>query len=158
MKEFRVTKYDPALRDERGAFTGNEWISISDVGSAFDGVILTEEKYAEVERAYVDAALAFLEEAGVASLKIENLENYRIKDLEFSEGQTLSLERVRSVLPRLLRGEFWCRLQGDEAFVHIGWDYYMFVGVPHPCPAARALATDLGLYVEDFSSPYSNLD
>jgi len=47
-----------------------------------------------------------------------------------------------------------CRLEGADAFVHVGWDYYMYVGVPRPCPAACRQANDLGLYVEDFASPY----
>ena len=29
----------------------------------------------------------------------------------------------------------------------------MYVGVPHPCPAAEARAAELGLYVEEFASP-----
>jgi hypothetical protein len=38
----RVTKYDPALRvGGRGAFTGDDWTSVSDVGRTFDGVVLT---------------------------------------------------------------------------------------------------------------------
>jgi hypothetical protein len=158
VNEYRVTKYDPALRDERGAFTRNEWTSIKDVGSSFDGIVLTEERYTEVERAYVEAAVAFLDEAGVARLKVENLESPRVNNLEFSDGQILSVDRLPHVLRRLLRGEFWCRLQGDETFVHVAWDYYMFIGVPIPCPSARAFATKLGLFVEDFLSPYKDLD
>jgi hypothetical protein len=158
LNEYRVTKYDPALRDERGAFTGHDWISIKDVGCSFDGVTLTQARYEEVERAYVNAALAFLQEAGVTTLRVENLESNRVKNLDFKEGEALSLDRVREAIPRLLRGEFWCRLQGAEEFIHIGWDYYMFIGVPHPCPAARAFATTLGLYVKDFPSAYKNLD
>jgi hypothetical protein len=37
----RVTKYDPALRDERGGFTGDDWTSVSDVGGLFSGRVLT---------------------------------------------------------------------------------------------------------------------
>jgi hypothetical protein len=158
VNEFRVTKYDPALRDERGAFTGKEWTSFRDVGCSFDGVALTQEEYEKVESAYVNVALSFLEEGGVTTLRVASLESHRVKNLDFKEGEVQSLDRVREVIPRLLRAEFWCRLQGVEGFVHIGWDYYMFVGVPHPCPAARALAINLGLYVEDFLSPYSSLD
>jgi hypothetical protein len=154
VNEYRVTKYNPRLRDESGAFTGNDWICVGQIGDSFDGALLTAEKYAAVEGAYVTAALAFLEEAGLASLKGENLERRGVKNLEIYEGETLSLDRLRNVIPRLLREEFWCRLQCDGGFVHIGWDYYMFIGVPAPCPSAHALAGKLGLYVEDFASPY----
>jgi hypothetical protein len=66
----------------------------------------------------------------------------------------LSLVQVGDVIPQVLREEFWCRLEGVEGFIHIGWDYYMYVGVPIPCPAAQMRAAALGLYVEEFASPY----
>jgi hypothetical protein len=54
-----------------------------------------------------------------------------------------------------LREEFCCRLQNAAGFVHFGWDYYMYIGVPHPCPTAEALALNLGLFVEELDSPYN---
>jgi hypothetical protein len=47
-----------------------------------------------------------------------------------------------------------CRLQADHGFVHFRWDYYMYLGVPRPCPVAERTASELGLYVEEFASPY----
>ena len=54
----------------------------------------------------------------------------------------------------MLREELWCRLESVDGFVHIGWDYYMYIGVPHPCPEAELLAEGLGLYPERIVSPY----
>jgi hypothetical protein len=45
-------------------------------------------------------------------------------------------------------------LGGKDAFVHIGWDYYMFIGVPHRCIIAEQKAAELGLSAEEFVSPY----
>lgn len=56
---------------------------------------------------------------------------------------------------RLLREEFWCRLEADEGFVHVGYDFNLYVGVALPCPAAEDLAHGLGLFVEPFTSPYN---
>jgi hypothetical protein len=39
--QFRVTKYNPELRDRAGAFTAHDWTSITEVGSAFNGRVLT---------------------------------------------------------------------------------------------------------------------
>jgi hypothetical protein len=61
---------------------------------------------------------------------------------------------VDKIIRRILREEFRCRLEGGEGFIHFGWDYYMYIGVPHPCPTARVRAADLGLYIEEFASPY----
>ncbi len=157
MNEYRVTKYDPALRDSTGAYTKQEWAMFTDVGRSFRGVVLTESEYKRVEDAYVQAALAFLTEGGLAELTIEGLENPQ-KKLEISEGSMLPVNRLGDVLRRLLRGEFWCRLEGNGGFVHIGWDYCMYVGVSNPCPSAEKLASDIGLYVEEFKSPYNESD
>jgi hypothetical protein len=55
---------------------------------------------------------------------------------------------------RVLREEFWCRLEGPEAFVHFGYDYYLYVGVPRACPEAEQATRRAGLFVESFRSPY----
>jgi hypothetical protein len=155
MFEFRVTKYDPAHRDRLGVYTRDEWISAGDIGRAFGGVVLTQAEYLRVEDAYVVAAVAFQQEAGVPGLAVAGLENYAGLPLPFAEGSVLRLTEVGEVVRRVLRDEFWCRLEAVEAFVHMGYDYYMYVGVPRPCPEAETLARSLGLFVEPFQSPHS---
>jgi hypothetical protein len=154
MIEYRVTKYNPALRDASGAYTADEWILFEQIGSAFGGVVLTEAEYLRVEQSYIDSAIAFLREGGLSSLTVEGMENHKKLALEFGEGSVLSLEQIGDVIRRMLREELWCRLESDKGFVHIGWDYYMFIGVPHRCPKAELLAEGLGLYAERISSPY----
>jgi hypothetical protein len=126
----------------------------SQIGQTFRGVVITEQEYKRVENAYVKAALAFLTESSIAALRVVGLENSRRQPLEFAEGSVLPLEKLPEVFGRILREEFWCRLQADDAFVHFGWDYYMYVGVPRRCPAAEQTASGLGLHVEEFTSPY----
>jgi hypothetical protein len=154
VKEYRVTKYDPALRGPNGEYRADDWIMFSQIGQPFRGVVLTEQEYKRVEQAYVEVALAFLRESGIAALRVAGLENSRKHQLEFAEGSLLTPERLPDVFEGILRNEFWCRFQSDHAFVHFGWDYYMYIGVPHRCPAAEHTASDLGLYVEEFISPY----
>lgn len=154
MFEFRVTKYDPAHRDRWGAYTRDEWTSVSDIGRAFGGQVLTEAEYQRVEDAYAAAVAAFLREAEVSSLAIGGLENYGGVPLPFAEGSPVGRAQVGEVVRRVLREKFWCRLEGAGAFIHVGYDYYMYVGVPRACPAAESLVRDLGLFVEPFRSPY----
>lgn len=154
MKEYRVTKYAPHLRDSRGHYLSDDWTSVTQIGRSFGGIVLTEQEYKRVEHAYVNVALAFLSEGGLTALKVDGLENSRGKPLTLSEGTVLSIEQLRDVIGLILREEFWCRLQGDDGFLHFGWDYYMYIGVPHRCNAAERQASDLGLYVEEFVSPY----
>jgi hypothetical protein len=153
--KFRVTKYDPAHRDTGGAYTRDEWTAVSDIGRAFSGVVLTETEYQRVEDAYAAASVAFMQEAGVSSLTVAGLENYTELPLPFSDGSALGLGDAGLVIRRVLREEFWCRLEAASGFIHVGWDYYMYVAVSRACPGAEALARQLGLFVEPFQSPYS---
>ena len=154
MKEYRVTKYDPASRDQWDAYTKAEWTSFKDIGRTYLGVLLTAEEYERVEGAYVKAALSFLSESGISSIRVAGLENSRKRPLDFHNGSVLPFDLVGEIIRRILREEFWCRLEGSDGFIHFGWDYYMYIGVPHPCPTAQARAAELGLYVEEFASPY----
>ena len=156
MPQFRVTKYNPQHRDIAGAYQLVDWTSISDVGRDFEGRQLTRESYQAVEDAYIEVALAFLAESGCNGLCVVALENARDFPKAPGEGTTLSLQEIAPVLQGLLREQFWCRLEASDAFVHVGYDYYMYVGVPTACPAAQATAQSRGLFVEEFSSPYAS--
>lgn len=152
MFEFRVTKYDPAHRNARGWYTRDEWTEVSDIGHAFAGVVLTEAEYQR--DAYAAVAVAFMREAGVVPLVVTSLENHANAAAPYRDGSHVAGEEIGTVVGRMLRGEFWCRLEGEGVFVHIGRDFYMYVGVPRPCPDAAVLAGRLGLFVEPFRSPY----
>ena len=153
VNEYRVTKYNPAFRDHSGAYTKVEWVSFTQIGQTFSSVPLTSDEYERVEEAYVLTALSFLRESGLFSMKVAGLENSRKQPLDFQNDSILPLDRIGEIIRRILREELWCRLESREGFIHFSWDYYMYVGVPHPCPTAEARAAELGLYVEEFASP-----
>ena len=152
--QYRVTKYDPARRDRQGAFLGDDWTSIADIGKTFGGVVLTPEAYQRVEDAYVLAATGFLSEVGVPALVARDVENHRASPFAPAENAAVFGSNLEDAIGRLLREEFWCRLEADGCFIHIGYDYYMYVGVPTACEQACTLSQSLGLFVEPFRSPY----
>ena len=137
--------------------TCDDWPRFNQIGQRFRGVVLTAQEYERVESAYVKAALAFLIESGIAALRVTGLENSCRQLLEFA-GSVLPLERLADILGRILRKEFWCRFEADDGFVHFGWDYYMYFDVPRLCPSAEQTASQLGLYVDEFISPYRELN
>ena len=153
MVHFRVTKYDPSRRDSQGFYPLDEWTSIGEIGRSFGGVVLSREAYQRVEDAYVAVAISYLQESGLMSLRVTGLENSAANKLSFSEGSTLALEQISGVIRRVLREDFWCRLEHTAGYLHFGWDYYMYLGVPSPCPASHELARSSGLFVENFQSP-----
>ncbi|MBB6096444.1 hypothetical protein HNQ60_005366 [Povalibacter uvarum] len=156
MQHYRVTKYDPARRDLTGAYLSDDWTAHSDIGQSFAGVALTEERYLAAENAYLESAVAFLKEAGVRELAVVGLENAGEHPNPPRDGAAVSIERLPEVLRSLLREEYWCKLEGQSAFVHVGWDYYMYIGVLAPCPVAESVAQSRGLFVEQIiRSPYA---
>lgn len=125
MKEYRVTKYDPVLRGPNGEYKGDDWTSIAQIGKSFHGVVLTELEYMRVERAYIKAALSFIRESGISALRVEGLENRRRQLLGLNEGSVLTPEQLPDVIRRILREDFWCRLQADDGF------YSLWLGLLH---------------------------
>ncbi|MFF3667742.1 hypothetical protein [Microtetraspora malaysiensis] len=63
-----MTKYDPRLRDASGAFVGDDWTSICEIGQTFDGRVLTRRRYEQVESAYLMAVELFAQESGPGSV------------------------------------------------------------------------------------------
>ncbi|MET9462484.1 S1 RNA-binding domain-containing protein [Streptomyces canus] len=159
---YRVTKYDPADRDEHGSYVGTE-PAVSDHGP--------------VEAAYLQAVAAFAEATGVDQLAVREpeiggfahfgleppVDGYGLAGLfpaglaGFHDGglvpTAVGLELVRAMLRD---NGAWCRLEAEGAFaVHVGWDQYLYVGSSRPCKAALTRTRALGLFPESLErSPY----
>ncbi|MFD0367583.1 RNA-binding protein [Streptomyces sp. NPDC127114] len=159
---YRVTKYDPADRDEYGDYTGAEDVT-SDHG--------------EVEAAYLHAIQAFAADSGVDRLSVREpgissfvhfgveppLSGFGLGTLlpgglaGFYDGAEVSLDTGLELVRLMLRDSgAWCRLEVEGAFaVHVGWDQYVYVESGQPCHAALARSRELGLFPERLDvSPY----
>jgi hypothetical protein len=164
MYYYRVTKYDPALRDADGAFHSDDWTSISDIGHSFNGVALSESEYLRTEDGYVKAVLEMMEKGGVDSFCITGLSRSRLPERADSEDGVLEAcisvrtneivtgLRLEQLVRGCLREYIWCRLVGrGGAYVHFGYDYYMYVGLP---VSMSRYDPPSGIFVEEFDSPY----
>jgi hypothetical protein len=162
---YQLTKYDPADRDERGYYVGDE-DSLSDHGP--------------VEAAYLDAVAAFAADSGVTTIDVREpgltgsvhfgleapidghgLAGQFAPDLrDFHDGARVSVPVALELLRAMLRdnGAF-CRLDvPGRFFVHVGWDQYVYVGSACPCDRAVVFAADRGLFPERLdASPYEQL-
>jgi small subunit ribosomal protein S1 len=120
-----------------------------------DGRRLEED---EVRDVYLEAVRAGLEAAGVERLQVCGLEDHGDAPGSLTEGQWLPVSEAVEICRALLReAGFWCRLEdGDRAYVHVGYDYYLYLGTPVDVGAALAPLEEAGLFVEaGFSSPYA---
>jgi small subunit ribosomal protein S1 len=159
---YRVTKYNPADRDERGHYTGTEDVR-SDHGA--------------VEAAYLAAVAAFAEDSGVRTLSIREpaiagLINFGIEppvdghglaglfpaDLTgYHDGAQVPVAVGLELVRAMLRDNgAWCRLEVADRFsVHVGWDQYVYVSSASSCDRAVATTHGLGLFAEPIpESPY----
>jgi len=155
MYQYRITKYNPSRRDLGGAYAIDEWTSRSDIGKSFGGVRLTESDYLRIEQAYLEAAVAFLKEARIDELTVVGPENHSKVPAAPQDGSRIKTEDVPEVVRSLLREDFWCKLETPVAFIHVGYDYYMYIGTPIECGCASVAAQANGLFVEAFKSPYA---
>ncbi|MFE5241531.1 MULTISPECIES: RNA-binding protein [unclassified Streptomyces] len=160
---YRITKYDPADRDEHGGYNGAE-DSVSDHGA--------------VEAAYLEAVAAFARDSGVDRLEIREPEvagpvNFGLEapveghglaglfppDLAgYHDGAEVSVPTALELVRAMLRDNgAWCRLEcGDTFTVHVGWDQYVYVGSDRPCEVAVARTGEIGLFAEPITaSPYA---
>ncbi|PYC72349.1 RNA-binding protein [Streptomyces tateyamensis] len=160
---YRITKYNPADRDERGYYMGAVE-AVSDHGS--------------VEAAYLEAVAAFAEDTGVRQLSVREpqaalgfvhfglepavedggLAGLFPSDLTgFHDGAQVPVPVGLELVRAMLRDSgAWCRLEVEDTFaVHVGWDQYVYVGSNVPCEAAVARTRELGLFPEPLdASPY----
>lgn len=149
---WRVTRYDPALRGDHGAYP-ETWTSVSDIGSTFAGEELLPSEYDRVESLYVQTALRFAE-----AFSIDELD---VVDLQFTQipvpSPTVNLPQAADIIRAALREQLWCRLV-DEAQhfeLHFGDDLYMYVITPEQRAGLIDWAADLDIFIEpDFLSPY----
>ena len=170
MVSYRITKFDPAKRNEQGAYIDQaEWTAISDVGKPAYGN-LTYEEYEKTEIAYVEAVQVILAEKEIECLNIDSLE-LRSTKRDFKEyhnsGRLRGVEvdfnkdikRLRNGLPLnqnqigvmtrlILRETIWMLLVDNSVEVRFGYDYYMYVKCPKLKPVTIKRIEESGLFVE----------
>ena len=108
---YRLTKYDPSKRNTEGAFTANEWTSVSDIGRTFDGESVSISDYVETENAYVNAVRTVLAASNIASMRVTALE---LRPPERQEHLTDGvLESCRRVRNRQCPARIWTASSAD---------------------------------------------
>ena len=165
MYEYRVTKYNPVLRDEKGAFQGDEWTSVSDIGGVFSGKTLTRELYSKTEDAYLNSIKALVGGKADEAFSVQGLESYGdsgypavlltgVEEAIYPalyEGERVAGERLFAAIRANLRDLLWCRLEhSGQGYIHFGQDFYVYVG---SAISLAMVSLPSGIYVEQCESP-----
>lgn len=169
MLSWRITKYNPKNRNSNGVYLiKDEWTSYSEVGNTIDGKTFTYQEYLEVENSYVSSIIFFMECNNLENLRIAHLEkSFTLdnKDTYLSEnmkndfnvvknGLDIDKNKIDSIARLVLREKLWCKFESKDMFVHFGWDYYMYIGSSKACEKSIKKIQELGLFVEEYISPY----
>ncbi|WP_338596360.1 hypothetical protein [Saccharopolyspora sp. SCSIO 74807] len=157
MHQYKITKYDPELYGAGGAYEGDDWTSMSEIGKEFDGAILTHSDYRRTESAYLEAIRLLASSSGVSSLEVRDLEVDEDSGVSVREGGLVTIDQGLELCRMMLReGPVWCKLENGERFyVHVGYDYYMYIGSSGNDASEISEIRESGLFVtENFPSPY----
>ncbi|WP_206392428.1 hypothetical protein [Cytobacillus horneckiae] len=121
------------------------------------------EEYENVETAYIDTIMKFLEVNNIKSLRILNM-TYIDKDpvlydkgldnLQLKNDQEVSVEHIRLISKMVLRGFIYCNFICTDFFVHFGDEYYMFIGTNNYQEEPLKFAEEQNLFVEEMVSPF----
>ncbi|QDQ02183.1 hypothetical protein FOH38_17775 [Lysinibacillus fusiformis] len=167
--QYRITKYNPDLRNLNGEYTKEEWISPTQIGRSFDGKVFTIKDYLQVEKAYIDTVISFIKESKSKSLRVIQLERNnkllqdesselfeeKFKNIVLEEDLLVNETEITIICKMVLRDYIYCHLiSSSNFFVHFASDYYMFIGSNQPCSNAVHFARTNNLFVEEYQSPY----
>lgn len=157
MHYWRITKYNPLYRDDKGDYTKDEWTSYSDIGKTFQGKILTLEEYLKIEKAYIQAVLLFMKCLNLTLLRISCLEKdgRRPKkittdnNIEIINNQDVNAETIKHIIQLILRDKIWCKFKAKDLQVRFGHDFYMLIRSLKSCDFTIKKIEQIGLFVEE---------
>lgn len=72
--KYRITKYNPKFRILEGAYTLDEWTSISDISISFNHKVFTKDNYLETENVYLNTIYFILKDHNSSGTVIKKLE------------------------------------------------------------------------------------
>jgi len=161
MFHWRITKYDPQYRDNRGAYLKDEWTDYGDIGKTFEGKILTLEEYLKTEDAYIQAILLFMEDLNIDSLRISCLEKdgrnpkkVIVDDIEIVNNTYVNKESIVPIIRLILRSKTWCKFKAKQMYIDCNSEFYTFIiSIKRPSDSAIKKIELMGFFVEERESP-----
>lgn len=138
-----ITKYNPIYRDKDGVYTRNEWIGFFQIGETINGKMLTLEDYLQVEKKYIQSAIAFFQFHGCREIVLKHLEKngpfhstlsgddelLNVYDL-LKDRMIVTIEHLDIIIKLILRDYIWAELlslESDLVAIRFGYDFYMYV-------------------------------
>jgi hypothetical protein len=172
MKKYRITKYNPKLRNELGYYSDNDWTDISDIGNIFNGKSLSKTEYLEVETDYINSIIKVLQENNQDYLRLVSYDKVAFdfflksqkKDWTYLDGlgslslyedKKVHLQEIELLIKMNLRAFLGMTLEiKGKFYIHFGYDLYMYIGCPKVSTELRNQLNNTSIYIEESDSPY----
>lgn len=155
MYEYLICKYDPQYR-VNGIYTRNEWTGDGDIGKTFVDGILTREEYEDTLNRYVQCAMDILKRDRIVRMTVSDIETYFV-NVVWKEGEVVEQDQLPVIISDCLHDKYWCRLSGEESFVHFGYDLYMYIGCNIALDKIKAICAQYNMFAIERESPHKQL-
>ncbi len=149
MYKYRISKYNPKFRNDKGIYLKDDWTSYCDIGKKYEK-IFTKENYLDVESKYCDVISEILGENRIEEMMLEDLEcGFSVDEIKkmFEEYGLIFYEEEKKIIDSLtnnkkikivdiklyirliLRECFWCIFKDEitSARVEFGYDLYIYI-------------------------------
>lgn len=164
---YEITKYSPIYRNEFGHYKRDDWISVADIGTIYYGAKFTLDQYLEIEDAYVQAIMIFMD---FHNLKMLTLANYNRHSLgkhapitksmlinyltNFAEKE-LTRDQICDLIRLCLREDVGLCFENTDLIVHFDWNYYMNITSSKELPNnLQEEIESLGLFIRNYPPYY----
>lgn len=172
MKYYRITKYDPRNRNDKGHYLYDHWTEFGDIGKTLEGEHVTIDKYLKVESDYINAVREILKENNLEYLRVVGFDKKQFKrsikeftgewshkieyeNIVLYEDKKVSIDEIELICQMNFR--YYCHIEleiKDKFYVHFGFDMYMFAGAPNISDQLLKKINSTSVFVEECSSPY----
>ena len=168
MTRYRISKYNPKYRYDDWVVVEDTWTSFSDIGSVYNGNVLSIDNYLEVEEKYILIINKILDHFDIDSLNIKEMETYLtideikkmlllkkiyISNIEINfikklkNNAELNREELNQAIKFILRECFWAILE-KEIKIEFGYDYYVYILCNTIPEKIIEDALNIGIYIE----------
>jgi len=162
---YRVTKYNPANRDNEGRYFLDEWTEYCDIGKKFNKKRFTYNEYVIVEEKYIKTIVSLMNFLGVKYISFKRgrrvlleEDSLATKDMKkiynsIKREFKVYIEDIPDLVKLILRGYIWGVIKNEKMEVHFGNDFYMYIGLPAYNDELMESVIPDGLYGEQCCLP-----
>jgi hypothetical protein len=143
-----------------------QWTSVSDVVEE-NNFEETFDLYKNTEDKYINIFKKLLNKNNITKMNIYDLEKngnnakgiynklfdrkylYKIKN-----GDEYSIKDIFEIIRLCLREIIWCKIVWEDIYIHIGYDYYTYIGGLEISDKIIKEELENGITIEEYRSPY----